>query len=125
MLRRHPAVLALCVFVLGFAVVWAGFSPIAEDPLLFCPGGLAAEGTDIRAEPALWPPGTTRCVYSTAAGRSSRIHVPWDEWVALALFAIAVGVAASAPTRPLRLGLAFILVLVAGAVLFGAYPQGL
>ena len=116
MLRRHPAVLALCVFGLGFALVWAGFSPIAQDPYLFCPGVPQAELTSVRVEPALWPPGTTRCDY----GSSSRIYVPWEEWLSLALLAAGVGVAASAPSRPLRVGIAVSLILAAGAALFGA-----
>ncbi len=115
MLRAHPVVLALCVFVGGFALIWAGFSPLNEDPLLFCPGGLEMdERSSLSTEPALWPPGTTRCEYTTAQGvSSSRIFVPWRDWVSLALFAAAVGVAAAG-----RLVLAAGLVLAAFAASF-------
>jgi hypothetical protein len=117
-LRRRPVVLALCVFLLGFAFIWAGFAPHG-DPFGFCPGVPQTEGTSIRAVPALWPPGTTRCEYESAAGRrSTRTYWPWDEWIALVLVAAAVGVAASAPRRPLRLGVAALLVLAAFAVFF-------
>ncbi len=91
MLRAHPVVLALCVFGFGFAVIWAGFSPLSEDPFLFCPGVPQVEGISVEVEPALWPPGTTRCDY----GSSSRIFVPWRDWLSLALVAAAVGLAAT------------------------------
>ena len=117
MLRRLPVVLALCVFLLGFAFIWAGLVPHG-DPLGFCPGAPQTEGSSIGVEPALWPPGTTRCEYETAAGRSSRAYVPWDEWIALILVAAAVGIAASALALPLRSGLAALLVLAAFAVFF-------
>ena len=113
MLRRRPVVLALCVFAVGFAAIWAGLVPWG-DPFDFCPDAPQTEGSSIRAEPAPWPPGTTRCDY----GDTSRIYVPWEAWLALALFAAAVGVAASAPGRPRRLGLAALLVLAAFAVFF-------
>jgi len=114
-LRAHPVVLALCVFGVGFALIWAGFSPLNADPLLFCPGGLAmGETTSLSTEPALWPPGTTRCEYTTADGvSSSRIYVPWRDWLSLALFAAAVGVAAAG-----RLVLAAGLVLAAFVAAF-------
>ena len=112
-LRAHPAVLALCVFFLGFALIWAGFSPLSEDPFLFCPGAPPVEGTGFDAEPALWPPGTTRCEYTTASGRSTRIYAPWRDWVVLALFSGAVGVAVAG-----RLALATGLVLAAFAAAF-------
>lgn len=91
MLRAHPVVLALCVFGVGFALVWAGFSPLNDDPFQFCPDAPQAEGSSIRTEPALWPPGTTRCDY----GSSSRIYVPWRDWLVLALLAAGVGAAAA------------------------------
>ena len=96
---------------------------MSEDPLQFCPGAPEmGEGTSVRAEPALWPPGTTRCEYTTASGRtSSRTYVPWERVGVLALFAAGVGVAASALSLLLRLGLTFFLFFASGAVLFGAY----
>jgi hypothetical protein len=112
-LRAHPAVLALCVFLVGFALVWAGFSPLSEDPFLFCPGAPPVEGTDLDAEPALWPPGTTQCEYTTASGRSDRIHTPWRDWVVLSLVAAAVGVAVAR-----RLALAAGLVVAAFVAAF-------
>ena len=115
MLSRRSVVPALCVLVVGFAAIWAGLVPNG-DPLDFCPGAPQTEGSSLRAEPALWPPGTTRC----DSGDSSRIYVPWREWLALVLFAAAVGVAASAPLRPQRLGFAALLVLASFAAFFGA-----
>lgn len=122
---RHPAVLALCVFAVGFAIVWAGFSPLAQDPYDFCPDAPQSEGSTVRTEPALWPPGTTTCEYATADGSASRTYVPWEDWLALGLFAAGVGVgvwalSSMAPGRPLRFGLAVSLLLAACAALFGA-----
>jgi hypothetical protein len=106
-LTRRSVVPALCVLVVGFVAIWLGLVPNG-DPLEFCPDAPQAEGTSLRAEPALWPPGTTRCDY----GGSSRTYVPLQEWLALALFAGAVA------SVPRRLELAAVLLLAAFAVFF-------
>jgi hypothetical protein len=107
-------VLALLVMVVGFLVVWGGFTH--PDPELeYCP--LADETTTVSLASQWWPPGTLRCdVTRDDELVATRTTFPAREYLTVVLFGLAVAVLALHPRRLLAsLGL-----LLAGvAVFFG------
>jgi hypothetical protein len=90
----------LAVAAAGVAAVLLWMFAIAvmrEAPYALCPSIEPVEGSSLRTELALWPPGATECEYTAPSGAVTRTtHVPWREWGAVALFALgAAGMAAA------------------------------
>lgn len=92
---RRPVAVAVVVFVVGFCLSWLGFG--LGDAMLEGECGVPMrEGDGFSFDTALWPPGQ-RCTVVTMDGvRHEHIHVPWEEWLNLALTAASMGFATAA-----------------------------
>jgi hypothetical protein len=93
---RAPWAVAVLVFVVGFAWVWAfgGFNGESA----WC-DATVPETASYSVERALWPPGAGRCVID---GRTQSTHVPWFEWLVVAFVAATAGLAAAGFARAVR-----------------------
>lgn len=119
---RLPFVVALGILVVGFGMAWVGAPPFPEDA---CLGDGQPEGSSVSYELSFRPPGATECVYESPGGDVTRsTAVPWREWAAIGVFALACGFAASGVARPAqpslrRVGIAGVLAIAAGSINFG------
>jgi hypothetical protein len=107
--------LALLVLVVGFLLVWGGFTQPDTAEFDECPPFEEAQG--VTYEPQWWPPGTLRCDITKGDDVvATRTVFPARDYVTVILIGIAVAVLRLRPSRMLAsLGL-----LVAGlAVWFG------
>ena len=113
--RRGPVAVALLVAAAGFALTWIGYFPPVDET--GCMGRV--EGSSSHTEPAGWPPGARRCVIDGPDGTHVETEAfPFRDLLLVAFLAAGAGLAAAAPTSPLRRGAA-LLVLAAGAVAVG------
>jgi hypothetical protein len=105
-------VLAVLVLVVGFLVVWGGFTqPDAPDDV--CPR--MSETSGYAFEFQWWPPGTIRCVVTDGDAVTSKTTFPWRDYGTVVLFALAVAVFRP---RPVRMVVSAALVLAALALFF-------
>jgi hypothetical protein len=100
--HRVPGRFPLLVFVVVAAVGWAwvavGARPFPLEPDDAC-GRVLPETSSYSTDFALWPPGATRCAYTTPAESGTYTYVPWEAW--LVVLGGAAGVALAAAGRPL------------------------
>jgi hypothetical protein len=107
--------LALVVLVLGFLVVWGGFTQPDTAELDECPPFEETQGVTYEAQ--WWPPGTLRCDI-TEGDEVVATHTvfPWRDYAAVVLIGLAVALLSPRPSRLL----ASLALVVAGlAVWFG------
>jgi hypothetical protein len=118
---RVPVLIAGAVAVAGFLLTWLLGGTLNEpDPIDFC-GLVVPEGAAFHMEARWWPPGTGTCVVETPGAVREQLHVPWVEWLMIALVAAACGFAAAALTgrhRILAAASSAVLLLLAFAVFF-------
>jgi len=91
--RQGPLRAAVAVLVVGFLVVWL-VKPIGNP----CPD-LASlpSGSSASSSPSFSPPGSRTCTYTVPGGtQATAKHVPWLDWIVLALLAAAVAAAVRA-----------------------------
>jgi hypothetical protein len=89
-----------------------------------CPFGARPEGTSVEEHSFAWPPAATECRYTDPGGEvSTETFLPWREWAAAALLAVAVALALSAmggASRPTgRVVSAAVSAAAAAALVFG------
>jgi hypothetical protein len=128
--RRHggfkAAVFGAAAFVAGLAWASIGAVPFGREPDVTCPGSVDVEGTSYETRFAWWPPGATRCSYTTPAGEvRESTYVPWLEWATVAVCALGVGLAAYAligPRYRLRAGYVALVLLVGGLAIWFVGP---
>jgi hypothetical protein len=92
---RIPLLLGLGVFLVGFLAAWVGWGVLDADTGCLDAYPRLPEGSAVRPEPAVWPPGG-QCEYELPDGTHATrsMGVPWFEWtVAAVLGAITVLVA--------------------------------
>jgi hypothetical protein len=107
--------LALPVLVVGFLLVWGGFTQPDTAEFDECPPFGETQG--VTYEPQWWPPGTLRCdVTDGDEVVATRTVFPVRDYVTVVLVALAVAVLG---LRPSRLLASLVLLLAAGAVWFG------
>jgi hypothetical protein len=96
--------LALSLFLVPCAVALWWFTPaFSSEPEDFCPGYGGGETTSYSTELALWPPGATKCEYTTPTGAVRHsTHFAWEEWGVLALLATSAVLAILAARHVLR-----------------------
>jgi hypothetical protein len=106
--------LVLLVLVVGFLVVWGGFTQPDTAEFDECPPFEETQG--VTYEPQWWPPGTLRCdVTERDDVVATRTVFPARDYLTVVLFGLAVAVLR---LRPLRLLASLALVLAALAVFF-------
>ena len=107
--------LALVVLVVGFRVVWGGFTQPDTAELDECPPFEETQG--VTYEPQWWPPGTLRCdVTEDDEVVATRTVFPARDYATVVLLGLAVAVLR---LRPVRVLASLALVVAAGAVWFG------
>jgi hypothetical protein len=109
--------LAMAVLVVGFLLVWTGWTEYGSVPEDECPRVSAPEYT-LSFETGWMPPGTRECVVLGPGGEflAANTYRPWRDYITVILFALAVAVLRLRPTRIL----ASLALAVAGlAVWFG------
>jgi hypothetical protein len=92
---RFPLLVFVVVAVAGWAAVAVGALQLEPDEQC---GRTLPETSTYSFELALWPPGATRCEYTTPADSGSYTYVPWQAWL-LALSG-AAGLAIAVAGRP-------------------------
>jgi hypothetical protein len=106
--------LALLVLVIGFLVVWGGFTQPDTAELDECPPSEETQG--VTYEPQWWPPGTLRCdVTEDDEVVATRTVFPARDYATVILFGLAVAVLRLRPSRILA---SLALVLAGLAVFF-------
>ena len=108
-------ILALVVLVVGFLVVWGGFTQPDTAELDECPPFQETDGVTYEAQ--WWPPGTLRCdITRDDDVVATRTVFPWRDYAAVVLFGLAVAVLR---LRPLSILASLALVVAGFAVWFG------
>ena len=108
-------VLAVLVMVVGFLLVWGGFTQSDTAELDECPRFEETQG--VTNEPQWWPPGTLRCdVIEDDEVIATRTVFPARDYATVVLFGLAVAIFR---LRPLRMLASLALVVAGFAVWFG------
>lgn len=90
-----PIILALLALLVG---LWA--ASISMDISRVCEGFGNDEGMSYHTELAAWPPGAVTCEVVARNGTTREsTFMPWREYSAVALFALAVGIGSAAFSR--------------------------
>jgi hypothetical protein len=107
--------LAIVVLVVGFLVVWGGFTQPDTAELDECPPFEETQG--VTYDPQWWPPGTLRCdITEGDEVVATRTVFPARDYLTVVLFGLAVAVFR---LRPLRILASLALLVVGIAVWFG------
>jgi hypothetical protein len=108
-------VLAVLVLVIGFLLVWGGFTMSDAPEEGLCPELEVEHGWTFEAE--AWPPGSIKCVVTSIDDEivATNTFFPWRDYGTVVLFALAVAVLRP---RPLRMLASLALVLAALALFF-------
>jgi hypothetical protein len=119
-------VIGAVALVAGLAWASIGAVPFGQEPEVLCPGYANTEGTSYEMRTTWWPPGATRCSYTTPAGgvREST-YVPWQEWSTVAVCALGLALAAFAAMTVryrLRAAYAAVVLLIGGLAIWFVGP---
>jgi hypothetical protein len=107
--------LAIVVLVVGFLVVWGGFTQPDTAELDECPPFEETQG--VTYEPQWWPPGTLRCdITEGDEVVAIRTVFPARDYLTVVLFGVAVAIFR---LRPLRILASLALVVAGLTVWFG------
>jgi hypothetical protein len=123
---RRAAMVGIVALLAGVAWAAVGAIPFGQEPDVLCPGYGDVEGTSYETRATWWPPGGTRCTFTTPAGEAREsTYVPWHEWATVAVCALAVALAAFAlmtSRHRLRAAYAAIVLLVGGLAIWFVGP---